>query len=101
MLLISFIVVSLISGCGFVYDKKIDDVYSIIAVDVNEIDIYRFKHSLNSILPSDIVISAMEEVEPEFHESFDAKKKTYLYLITQTRSLFYKNYSYFLEMYRK
>lgn len=61
----------------------------------NEIDIYRFKHSLNSILPSDIVISAMEEVEPEFHARFDAKKRTYLYLITQTKSPFYKNYSYF------
>jgi len=61
----------------------------------SEIDIYRFKHSLNSILPSDIVVSAMEEVGPEFHARFDAKKRTYLYLITQTRSPFYKNYSYF------
>ncbi|MDP2365772.1 MAG: tRNA pseudouridine(38-40) synthase TruA [Ignavibacteria bacterium] len=60
-----------------------------------EIDIYRFKHSLNSILPSDILVSAMEEVDPEFHSRFDAKKRTYLYLITQTRSPFYKNYSYF------
>jgi tRNA pseudouridine38-40 synthase len=60
-----------------------------------EIDIYRFKHSLNSILPSDILVSAMEEVDPEFHARFDAKKRTYLYLITQTRSPFYKNYSYF------
>jgi len=60
-----------------------------------EIDIYRFKHSLNSILPSDILVSAMEEVDSEFHARFDAKKRTYLYLITQTRSPFYKNYSYF------
>lgn len=60
-----------------------------------EINIYRFKHSLNSILPSDIVVSEMEEVEFEFHARFDAKKRTYLYLITTTRSPFYKNYSYF------
>jgi len=60
-----------------------------------EIDIYKFKHSLNSILPSDIFISAMEEVDFDFHSRFDAKKRTYLYLITQTRSPFYKNYSYF------
>jgi tRNA pseudouridine38-40 synthase len=60
-----------------------------------EIDIYRFKHSLNSILPSDIVVSAVEEVDQEFHARFDAKKRTYLYLITQRRSPFYKNYSYF------
>jgi len=37
----------------------------------------------------------MEEVESEFHARFDAKKRTYIYLITQTRSPFYKNYSYF------
>ena len=59
------------------------------------IDIYRFKHSLNSILPSDILVSSMEEVNFEFHSRFDAKKRTYLYLLTQTRSPFYKNYSYF------
>ncbi|HCY76350.1 MAG TPA: tRNA pseudouridine(38-40) synthase TruA [Ignavibacteriales bacterium] len=61
----------------------------------NEIDIYRFKYSLNSVLPGDIVIKEMEEVDPEFHSRFDAKKRTYLYLITQTKSPFYKNYSYF------
>jgi len=60
-----------------------------------EIDIYKFKHSLNSILPSDILVSSIEEVESEFHARFDAKKRTYIYLITQTRSPFYKNYSYF------
>ncbi len=60
-----------------------------------EINIYRFKHSLNSILPSDIVISEMNEVEFDFHARFDAKKRTYLYLITTTKSPFYKNYSYF------
>ncbi|HEX9251329.1 MAG TPA: tRNA pseudouridine(38-40) synthase TruA [Ignavibacteriaceae bacterium] len=60
-----------------------------------EIDIYRFKHSLNSMLPSDIVVTKMEEVDSEFHARFDAKKRTYLYLITQSRSPFFKNYSYF------
>jgi tRNA pseudouridine38-40 synthase len=61
----------------------------------SEVDIYRFKHSLNSILPADILVSAMDEVDVEFHARFDAKKRTYLYLLTQTRSPFYKNYSYF------
>jgi tRNA pseudouridine38-40 synthase len=60
-----------------------------------DIDIYRFKHSLNSILPSDIVVTAMEEVDIEFHSRFDAKKRTYLYLITQARSPFYKNHTHF------
>lgn len=61
----------------------------------SEVDIYRFKHSLNSILPADILVSAMDETDAEFHARFDAKKRTYLYLLTQTRSPFYKNYSYF------
>jgi len=52
-------------------------------------------NGVNSILPSDIVVSEMKEVEFEFHARFDAKKRTYLYLITTTRSPFYKNYSYF------
>jgi tRNA pseudouridine38-40 synthase len=60
-----------------------------------EIDIYRFKHSLNSILPFDISISRMEEVDENFHARFDAIKRSYLYLITQQKSPFYKNYSYF------
>lgn len=61
----------------------------------NEIDIYRFKHSLNSILPSDISIIKMDEVDEDFHARFDARKRSYIYLISQTKSPFYKNYSYF------
>jgi tRNA pseudouridine38-40 synthase len=61
----------------------------------NEIDIYRFKHSLNSILPLDISVLKMEEVNEDFHARFDAKKRSYLYSITQFKSPFYKNFSYF------
>lgn len=61
----------------------------------NEIDIYRFKHSLNSILPSDISIINMKETNEDFHARFDAKKRSYIYLMTQIKSPFYKNYSYF------
>ena len=60
-----------------------------------EIDIYRFKHSLNSLLPFDISVSSMEEVDESFHARFDAIKRSYLYLIAQKKSPFYKNYSYF------
>lgn len=61
----------------------------------NDIDIYRFKHSLNSMLPFDISISFMEEVDVNFHARFDAKKRSYFYLISRTKSPFYRNYSYF------
>ena len=61
----------------------------------NAIDIYRFRHSLNSILPLDISIVKMEETNEDFHARFDAKKRSYIYLMTQIKSPFYKNYSYF------
>ncbi len=60
-----------------------------------EIDIYKFHYSLNSILPPDISISKIVQVNPEFHARFDAKKRTYIYLISQNKSPFYRNYSYF------
>ncbi len=60
-----------------------------------EIDIYKFKYSLNSILPDDISISEMKEVDVNFHSRFDAKKRSYIYQIIQSKSPFYKNYSYF------
>lgn len=61
----------------------------------NEIDIFKFKHSLNSILPFDISIKKMTEVDLDFHSRFDAKKRTYIYMISSSKSPFYKNYSYF------
>lgn len=61
----------------------------------NQIDIYRFRHSLNSMLPFDIAVTDMEEVETDFHSRFDARKRSYFYLISMTKSPFFKNYSYF------
>ena len=61
----------------------------------NEIDVYKFKHSLNAILPPDISIIKMEKVPLEFHSRFDAKKRSYIYLICKRKSPFYKKYSYF------
>lgn len=60
-----------------------------------EVDIYRFKHSLNSMLPFDIAVTTMQEVDENFNARFDARKRSYIYLISKTKSPFYKNYSYF------
>lgn len=60
-----------------------------------EVELYKFRFSLNSILPDDISISSIEKVNEEFHSRFDAKKRTYIYLISQFKSPFYKRYSYF------
>jgi len=61
----------------------------------SHIDIYKFKHSLNSILPFDISILSMTEVEEDFHARFDAKKRSYFYVITLNKSPLLHNYSYF------
>ncbi|MEP0860758.1 MAG: tRNA pseudouridine(38-40) synthase TruA [Ignavibacterium sp.] len=60
-----------------------------------EIDLYKFQFSLNSILPDDISVLSTEKVNENFHSRFDAKKRTYIYLISQFKSPFYKNYSFF------
>lgn len=59
-----------------------------------KLDLYKFNYSLNSILPDDIVVSKMEEIHYDFHARFDARRRTYIYLITQKKSPFYKNYSH-------
>lgn len=59
-----------------------------------KIDIYKFKYSLNSILPFDISIIEMEKVPEDFHARFDAKRRTYIYLITKFKSPFFRKYSY-------
>ncbi len=60
-----------------------------------KINIHKFQYSLNSILPNDIVVLKMERVSENFHSRFDAKKRTYFYLITKHKSPFYFRYSYF------
>lgn len=60
-----------------------------------EIDLYKFQFQLNSILPEDISITTIQKADEKFHSRFDAKKRTYLYLISQFKSPFYKKYSYF------
>ena len=60
-----------------------------------DLDIYKFKHSINSILPSHISVLNIEKVHEDFHSRFDAKKRSYLYFISKYKSPFYDRYSYF------
>lgn len=62
---------------------------------VDKYDITKIKHSLNSILPRDISIDDMIEVDENFHSRFDAKLRSYIYLISSKKSPFWGNYSYF------
>lgn len=58
-----------------------------------EIGIYRFQHSLNSILPNDISVINIQKVSESFHARFDAKERTYMYLISKEKYPFYYKYS--------
>lgn len=61
----------------------------------NEIGLYKFKHSLNAVLPQDISIIEIDKVNEEFHSRFDAKRRSYIYLFSKMKSPFYSRYSYF------
>jgi tRNA pseudouridine38-40 synthase len=63
----------------------------------NNLDFYKFKYSLNSILPIDISIFKMDEVPEGFNSRFDARKRSYIYLISKIHSPFYFNYSYYYK----
>jgi len=50
--------------------------------DLNkEMDISRIQYSLNKLLPNDIYIKDIVEVNPDFHARFDVRKKEYIYKI--------------------
>jgi len=59
-----------------------------------ELDLHRFKYSLNSVLPDDISINSIEPTGENFHARFSAKKRSYIYLISNQKSPFYNRYSY-------
>ena len=46
-----------------------------------ELDVNKFAHSLNELLPKDIRILSVEKVSDDFHARFNARSKTYLYKI--------------------
>jgi tRNA pseudouridine38-40 synthase len=60
----------------------------------NSIDGYKFKHSLNSILPPAISIKNIKQVNDDFHSRFDAKKRSYIYFIRSDKNPFFDKYSY-------
>lgn len=59
--------------------------------DINEkLDCFRLKGSFNAVLPKDIHVNNVEEVDESFHARFSVKSKTYIYLIN------YEEFSPFL-----
>lgn len=60
----------------------------------NSMDTHRMQRALNSLLPPDIVIQKMEEVEESFHARKHSKSKVYEYRILNRnlRSVFHRAY---------
>ncbi|MFA5523658.1 MAG: tRNA pseudouridine(38-40) synthase TruA [Tissierellales bacterium] len=56
----------------------------------------RFRKAINSVLPSDIVITQSEEVDKSFHSRYSAKGKEYKYLFynRKVQSPLLRNYAY-------
>ena len=44
-----------------------------------ELDVYRFRYSLNALLPEDVKVVKMQRVADNFHAQYSAKQKTYSY----------------------
>ena len=63
---------------------------------IKELDLFKFRYSLNSVLPDDIAVTGIETVDENFHARFSAKRRIYYYLITNQKSPFYDKYSYTL-----
>ncbi len=59
------------------------------------LDIFRFKHSLNLMLPVTISVKDICEVKEDFHSRFDAITRSYFYIISKRKVPFYYNYSYY------
>ena len=53
-------------------------------------------HKLNGILPADIAVHKIFPVRPDAHARFDAISRTYKYYITLDKSVFHRNYSWYL-----
>jgi len=52
------------------------------------IDIETIKHKLNGMLPKDIYVGQIQQVEPSVHARFDATKRSYTYIISLRKNPF-------------
>jgi tRNA pseudouridine38-40 synthase len=55
------------------------------------------KGGLNGLLPDDIVVLEVGEVDSDFHARYSAKERQYSYLISQVPTAILRNYSWFVK----
>ncbi len=63
------------------------------------VDLSRLLHSLNAVLPRDILVRQAREVSASFHARFDATRKVYRYVIANqpVRPVFAKDWAYWVR----
>ena len=59
----------------------------------NSIDEHDLVYKLNRFLPNDISVSAVEQVDDDFHARFSAKSRTYHYYLHTEKDAFQRHYS--------
>jgi len=64
----------------------------------SQMDVHSLQKALNSLLPPDIVIQKIEEVEEGFHARKQSKSKVYVYRILNRnlRSAFHRGYAWYI-----
>lgn len=60
----------------------------------SDLDVSKFKYSLNSVFPKDISIVEFEKVSEDFHARYSAISRKYLYLFIKYKSPFYERFAY-------
>lgn len=63
----------------------------------SKIPTHNLKNGLNSILPDDIVIHSIDEIDLNFHARYNAIEKTYRYFITRNKLAIGRNYFWFVK----
>ncbi len=84
-------------GCGRT-DSKVNGINYVanfkIKTNLNSLNI---KNALNSRLPSSIYIKDVKEVDLNFHSRYDAKRKSYRYIITFKKTPFLSNCAFYIK----
>lgn len=59
-----------------------------------DLDLNLTKKSLNSLLPEDITVKSLTFENDHFHARYSAKKRTYLYIISKRKNVFWNRFSW-------
>ena len=85
-----------VTGCGRT-DTGVHAEYYVAHFDASaEID-EKTTDRLNGLLPDDISVFSIEHADENFHARFDAKKRSYKYVITQRKNPFLKGFAWYVR----